>query len=92
VRLTISEKALADLDGLYRWIAGENPAAAATVLRRIRRKLDLLLVPGMARMGRRGSAPGVHELLVRPYIISYEVIDELEEVIVLAVLHGARDR
>jgi plasmid stabilization system protein ParE len=92
VRLTLSEKALADLDALFHRISADNPAAALTVLRRIRRRLDLLLVPGMARMGRRGPDPGTHEVMVGRYIVAYEVIDEPEEIVVLAVFHGARRR
>ena len=43
-------------------------------------------------MGRPGLEPGTRELVEPPYVIVYEVHDDLDEVIVLAVFHGAQDR
>ena len=43
-------------------------------------------------MGRPGLVEGTRELLEWPYIIVYKVFEDREEVVVLSVVHGARDR
>ena len=43
-------------------------------------------------MGRPGRDQGTRELVEYPYVIIYEVDEKADEVIILAVLHGARDR
>lgn len=90
MNLIFDEDALGDLRDIFAWIAKDNPRAAQRVVDRIFRKLELLLVPGFARMGRLGREPGTHELIERPYIIVYEVREHREEIIVLAIVHGAR--
>jgi toxin ParE1/3/4 len=92
MRLIIRDEAARDLDDILDWISQENPSAAVAVVRRIRNKLDLLLHPELAQMGRPGRDEGTRELIEHPYIIVYEANEEAEEVIVLAVLHGARNR
>ena len=54
MRLIFEEEALGDLQGIFNWIAKDNPRAAARLIDRIFRKLELLLTPGFARMGRIG--------------------------------------
>jgi addiction module RelE/StbE family toxin len=92
MRLVLEEDALSDLQGIFNWIAKDNPAAAQRLVNRIFRKLELLLTPGFARMGRLGLDPGTYELIERPYIIVYEVREQHDEIVVLAVFHGARNR
>ena len=43
-------------------------------------------------MGRPGLDPGTRELIEYPYIIVYEVHEDRGEIVVLYVVHGARDR
>jgi toxin ParE1/3/4 len=43
-------------------------------------------------MGRSGLIEGTRELLEGPYIIVYKVFEERSEIVVLTVVHGARDR
>ena len=45
-------------------------------------------------MGLRGKAPGTRELVVHglPYVIVYRVDEELDELTVVAIFHGAQDR
>ena len=69
-----------------------TPRAAERLIDRIFRKLELLMVPGFARMGRIGLDPGTYELIERPYIMVYEVREQRGEIVVLAVFHGARKR
>ena len=92
MRLIFDEEALDDLQGIFDWISSENPRAAQRVIDRIFRKLELLLVPGFARIGRAGLDPGTRELIERPYIIVYEVHEQRNEIVVLAIVHRARNR
>jgi toxin ParE1/3/4 len=92
MRLVFEEDALEDLQGIFNCIAKDNLRAAERLIDRIFRKLELLLLPGFARMGRIGVDPGTYELIQRPYIIVYEVREQRNEIVVLAVFHGARDR
>ena len=92
MRLIFEEDAIEDLQGIFNWIATDNPRAAERLIGRIFHKLELLLLPGFARMGRIGIDPGTYELIERPYIIVYEVREDTAEVVVLGVFHGAQDR
>src|SRR5947207_4717844 len=67
MRLVLEEDALSDLQDIFDWIAKDNPAAAQRLVNRIFRKLELLLTPGFARMGRLGLDPGTYELIERRY-------------------------
>jgi addiction module RelE/StbE family toxin len=82
------DDAINDLIQVRRFIAMDNPAAAAKVANRIRSA-----VPEVARqpgMGRPGRVPGTRErvLVDIPYIIAYRV--EEDSVVVLRVLHTSR--
>jgi len=43
-------------------------------------------------MGRPGLVEGTRELLEWPYIIVYKIDDVRQEIVVVAVAHGAQDR
>ena len=47
---------------------------------------------GLTHTGRPGLVEGTRELLEWPYIIVYKVFEDREEVVVLSVVHGARER
>ena len=80
--------ALANLDAEAEYIAEDNPAAAARVVRRIFGAVDLLR--NNPAMGRAGRVQGTRELVVdeTPYIIPYRVRGETVEI--LRVFHAAR--
>ena len=80
--------ALANLDAEAEYIAEDNPAAAARVVQRILRAVDLL--KNNPAMGRAGRVPGTRELVVgeTPYIIPYRVRRDAVEI--LRVFHAAR--
>ncbi len=59
---------------------------------RIEAKVMRLAAPELTHMGRPGQVQGTRELIEYPYIIVYRVREEAREVLVLAVVHGARDR
>jgi toxin ParE1/3/4 len=92
MRLIFEEEALDDLQSIFNWIAKDNPRAATRLIDRIFHKLELLLTPGFARIGRIDLDPETYELIERPYIIVYEVREQQDEIVVLAIFHGARNR
>jgi toxin ParE1/3/4 len=92
MKVTIREEADADLDNIFAWIAQESPRAATEMVRRIRNRVHRLATPGLASMGRVGLDPETRELVERPYIIVYEVHEDRQEIVVLAIFHGAQDR
>jgi toxin ParE1/3/4 len=92
MKLVIRAEAATDLEEIQDWIEKDSPAAAVRMIRRIRAKIDLLLMPGMAEIWRPGRDEGTRELIEPPYIIVYEVIRAHEEIVILAIFHGAQDR
>lgn len=62
------------------------------LVRRVRGRIDRLAVSGLSHVGRPGLVEGTRELIEGPYIIVYAVDELAEEVTVLAIVHGARDR
>jgi toxin ParE1/3/4 len=92
MKIIVREKADADLDHIFGWIAQNNPRAATDMIRRIRARIGKLETPGLARMGRPGLEAGTRELVEPPYIIVYEVHEAQGEVHILYIVHGAQDR
>ena len=70
---------------IFDWIFQDSPKAAAEIVRRIHAQIDRLTIPGLSNIGRPGLVEGTRELV-------YEVDELAEEITVLAVVHGARDR
>jgi toxin ParE1/3/4 len=92
MRVTFDPDARAELDEIFAWIAKDNPRAAYAMVARIEAKVMRLATPELTHMGRPGLVDGTRELLEWPYIIVYKVDDEGDEIVVLSVMHGARDR
>jgi toxin ParE1/3/4 len=92
MNVVIHEAALADLESIFDWISKDNPRAAAELVRRIRSRVNRLAVAGLPHIGRPGLIEGTRELVEGPYIVVYAVDEPLDQVTVLAVIHGARDR
>jgi plasmid stabilization system protein ParE len=92
MRVVFEEEALEDLQKIYNWISPANQRAAADLVTRIFDKVEVLATPGLAEMGRPGLEPGTRELIEYPYIIVYEVNVARQEIVILSVVHGARDR
>jgi plasmid stabilization system protein ParE len=55
-------------------------------------RIDRLAIPGLSYIGRPGLVEGTRELIEPPYIIVYMVDEPADEIAVLAIVHGARDR
>ena len=92
MRVILRESALEDIDRIHAWIARDNPLAANKMAARIRDRISFLEVDALAHMGRPGLVAGTRELIEYPYIIVYTVEDHKNEIVVLAVMHGAQDR
>jgi toxin ParE1/3/4 len=92
MNVVVRARATEDLVGIFTWIARDNPLAAAEVVRRIRRRIGRLTAPGLMHMGRPGRVAGTRELVEAPYIIVYEVQEDRDGLVVLAVFHGAQSR
>ncbi len=92
MRVIIEESAIADIDGLAAWVAKDSPQAARSRVEKILKTIERLnLFP---EMGHEGMDDGTYERGVSgtPYIVVCEVRKKPSAVLVIAVLHGARDR
>ena len=92
MKVVIRREAERDLADILEWIEKDNPPAARKLVARIRDRIGLLELNALARMGRAGVVPGTLELIEYPYIVVYRVREDLEEIEILAIVHGARDR
>ena len=92
MKLVFDETALVDLEGIFNWIAQDNPAAAKAVVERVFASAEHLVT--FPQMGHTGRDDGTFDWVVPrlPYIVVYEVHPERDEVVVVAVVHGAQDR
>ncbi|MEO8713439.1 MAG: type II toxin-antitoxin system RelE/ParE family toxin [Acetobacteraceae bacterium] len=83
-------RALADVGRIVRYIATDNPVAAARVGRELLLAGDSLVM--FPRRGRPGRRAGTRELVaIRPYIIVYRVVGT-DAVTILRIWHAAQDR
>ncbi|MGH6916937.1 MAG: type II toxin-antitoxin system RelE/ParE family toxin [Geminicoccaceae bacterium] len=82
------DDALADVTEIYRYVAADDPRAAARVIQRIQAAVRLLAQ--MPQRGRPGRWPGTRELVIprTAFIVPYRVRGDLIEI--LRVFHGAR--
>jgi toxin ParE1/3/4 len=92
MRVVVREAAARDLDDIFDWISKDSPRAATKLVRRILDRIDRLTIPGLTHIGRPGLVEGTRELVETPYIVVYAVDEEADEITVLAIVHGARDR
>jgi toxin ParE1/3/4 len=88
-----SSDALHDLNSVIAYIATENPQAALDVINKIEAAGNAL---GEMATGRKGRVSGTYEKVVvgLPYIMAYAIEqrrDGAERVMILRVIHGARD-
>lgn len=88
MRIRWQDDAINDLIQVRRFIAIDNPSAAAKIADRIRSAVPELA--DQPSMGRPGRVPGTRELVLVdvPYIIAYRV--EENSVVILRVLHCSR--
>lgn len=92
MRISFGDQACADLDGIFTWIAQDDPTSAARVVDRI-----VESAAGLARfprIGRLGRVSGTFEWVVPglPYVVVYTIDEARQELAVVAIFHGAQDR
>lgn len=92
MKVVVRESAARDLEDIFVWISKDNPRAAAEMVERIGLRINRLAISGLSHIGRPGLVEGTRELIEPPYIIVYSVDEAADEITVLAVMHGARDR
>lgn len=92
MKIVVRAKADRDLDDIFTWIAKDNRALPLMSLRRLRNRIGRLATPGLEQIGRPGLEPGTRELVEPPYIVVYEVHEARNEIEILTIVHGARDR
>jgi addiction module RelE/StbE family toxin len=88
VKLLWTERALAEIDEAFAYVAADSPMAAERLALLIETKALLLI--DQPSMGRPGRVDGTREFVVTgtPYILPYRVRDGRVEI--LAVLHASR--
>jgi toxin ParE1/3/4 len=89
VKVRYTLPALADLDSILEYIAGQSPRGSKRVQARIRTVIELLAIH--PHIGVRTADPTIRRLttLPYPYLVFYEITEA--EIIVHAVRHTARD-
>ena len=92
MNIVFDDDAVEDLREIRAWTAKESPRAAERLIAKIFDRIELLIEPELAYMGRPGLDPGTRELIENPYIIAYEVHEDRSEIVVLAIVHGAQKR
>lgn len=92
MRVIVDAAAWRDLDDIGAWIAKDNSAAARRILRLILQVIAQL--EQFPRLARPGRVAGTFERLVAgtPYIIVFELSQVPPAIVIVAVVHGARDR
>jgi toxin ParE1/3/4 len=92
MKLRFTRRAVDNITELAEYIRSRNPEAAEAVRATIYDSLkNLLLFPNVGRLQ---TTEGVRKLMTRKYsyLIYYTVDQAAEEIVVLSVKHGARER
>jgi addiction module RelE/StbE family toxin len=92
MKITFNPDADDDLDQIFSRIVRDNPSAAYRAIARIESTVRKLAHPAFSHMGHAGLVRDTFEILQRPYVIVYKINKRKQEIIILAVVHGARDR
>lgn len=90
MRLRFGPRALADLERLHRFVAGNDPAAADRIRRRLLAGIGALVEqPGLGRA--LDESRSIRQWIAGEHVLHYVVRDD-EEVLVLRIWHGREDR
>lgn len=88
MRLRLSDEAAAQIEAIRLYIAQHSPRSADRVAADIFAACESLT--DLPNRGRRGRRRGTREIVVRPYVITYVVSDDLVEI--ADVSHHAQHR
>lgn len=91
-RIRFTRRFQRNLDDILSYITQDSPVNARRVTQDIRDSIGIL--EDFPSVGRNGSVEGTRELVMvrSPYIVIYRFLVDIDEVQVLDVVHGARDR
>jgi toxin ParE1/3/4 len=91
MRVRFTLEALSHITGIHSYIEARSPQAASRVLDRI--FAEVARLSEFPQLGRGGFVPGTYERTVPglPYILVHEISYD-NELVILAVFHGAQDR
>jgi toxin ParE1/3/4 len=91
-KIVWSEAAIADVHGICTYIAQDDPRAAERIGEGILDHVRILgTFPFIGPAYPRGSHGPLREIVFRRYRIFYEVSEDLHQVQILHIWHGARD-
>jgi toxin ParE1/3/4 len=88
MQVSFTALALADIEHIRAYIANDNPAAAARMAAALTDAADRL--SANPRLGRLGAVSGTFGVVVRPYVLVYEI--NRAEIVILRVWHGRQRR
>lgn len=88
MQIRFADAALTDIENIHRYIAQDDPSAASRMAVAIVAAADRLCAN--PRLGRIGAISGTFELVVRPYVLVYEI--HRAEIVVLRIWHGRQRR
>ena len=94
-RVRITPRALADLRGIFDYIAKDSPQNAAKMIRTWVGAIDALdilpLCYDVPRVGR-GRERKIRSMPVWPYLVRYRIEEGMKVIFILRIRHGARRR
>lgn len=90
MKVVLTERALADLDGIADWIGHDNWDRAEAFVELLEAKcMSLSRFPRRYPLVTGSAEAGLRKLPYRDYLIFYRPLDEKVEI--LRIVHGARD-
>lgn len=92
MRIVYTRRAIADVEAIANYLTPRSPQGALRVRAAIFDTVGVL--SRFPNVGRRQTIKNTRQIGVRayPYLIYYSVDDEAEEISILTVQHGARQR
>ncbi|WP_445489190.1 type II toxin-antitoxin system RelE/ParE family toxin [Rhodopseudomonas sp. RCAM05734] len=92
MKLVFDERAAADLDSIFVWLAQDSRITAELVMDRLFSSAEMLTV--FPSMGHPGRFPGTREWVVPrlPYVLVYEIDQKRDRIVIAAIFHTAQDR
>ena len=92
MKVRILEPAVEDLEAIHAYIGRDNPRAADRFIESIKTHVNRVALSGFGEIGKAGRVPGTRELVHGSYVVIYTSDEVKDELLVIAVVHGARRR
>jgi toxin ParE1/3/4 len=88
VEVRFADAAVGDIEYIFNYISRDDPAAADRMRTAI--LAAALRLSDNPRLGRIGAMSGTFEVVIRPYVLVYEI--HRTEIVVLRIWHGRQRR